>query len=82
MAEDYDRPMVSRADWEAVGEENARLREALEELHEATEPWMDEAAPSETLRGPWHRRFVALSAARRKARAALGDQTEEAEDGR
>lgn len=30
MAEDYDRPMVSRADWEAVGEENARLREALE----------------------------------------------------
>lgn len=55
--------------------EVARLRAALTSLHDATEPWVDEAPPGEELTGLWEHRFSALMAARHSARAALGEGT-------
>lgn len=46
-------------------------REALRVLLEATDPYVEEAAPQETLFGPWAHHHEMLMAAREKAAAVL-----------
>lgn len=50
---------------------NNAYRQALARLLDATEPYVEEAAPGETLIGPWCHRFNELVAARQAASDAL-----------
>lgn len=56
------------------------LRSAVSDLIEATDPWMNDAAPQEQMNGLWLDRFELLSIARARGRAAV--QASAAEGGR